>query len=158
MLVVVAAAVVVGLLGSAVLVVLRGARRRLLDEVDVISAVSGGTLPAAYYGLRGERTFEEFPARVLYRNLEADLVKRILSPANWFRLPSGTFGKSDLFAEIYDETVFGGATFAEEMGGWVRDGQVVYREDVTEGLENVVEAFTGMLAGRNFGKVLVKVS
>ena len=94
-------------------VAVNGARRRLLDEVDVISAVSGGTLPAAYYGLRGERTFEEFPARVLYRNLEADLVKRILSPANWFRLPSGTFGKSDLFAEIYDETVFGGATFAD---------------------------------------------
>ena len=49
-------------------------------------------------------------------------------------------------------------TFAEEMSGWLRDGDVRYREDVTEGLENVVEAFTGMLAGRNFGKVLVKVS
>ncbi len=32
-----------------------------------------------------------------------------------------------------------------------------YREDVTVGLENVVEAFNGMLAGRNFGKVLVQV-
>ena len=48
--------------------------------------------------------------------------------------------------------------FVQEMSGWVRDGQVRYREDVTEGLENVVEAFTGMLAGRNFGKALVKVS
>jgi NTE family protein len=90
-----------------------GAKRRLLDEVDVISAVSGGTLPAAYYGLRGDRTFDEFPGRVLYRDLERDLVMRILSPANWVRLPSGTFGKSDLFAEIYDETVFDGATFAD---------------------------------------------
>ena len=35
-------------------------------------------------------------------------------------------------------------------------GQVRYREDVTVGLENVVEAFNGMLAGRNFGKVLVR--
>jgi NTE family protein len=94
-------------------VTVNGARRRLLDEVDVISAVSGGTLPAAYYGLRGEKTFEEFGARMLYRNLERDLVMRILSPINWFRLPSGTFGKSDLFAEIYDETVFDGATFAD---------------------------------------------
>ncbi|MDH4094720.1 MAG: patatin-like phospholipase family protein [Betaproteobacteria bacterium] len=94
-------------------VTVNGTRRRLLDEVDVISAVSGGTLPAAYYGLRGERTFEEFGPRVLYRNLETDLVQRILSPANWFRLPSGTFGRSDLFAEIYDETVFDHATFAD---------------------------------------------
>jgi len=94
-------------------VTVNGVKRRLLDEVDVISAVSGGTLPATYYGLRGEKTFEEFEARVLYRNLERDLVTRILTPTNWFRLPSGTFGKSDLFAEIYDETVFDHATFAD---------------------------------------------
>jgi len=100
-------------------VTVNGVKRRLLDEVDVISAVSGGTLPATYYGLRGEKTFEEFEARVLYRNLERDLVMRILTPTNWFRLPSGTFGKSDLFAEIYDETVFNHATFADlkQAGG-----------------------------------------
>ena len=94
-------------------VTVNGVQRRLLDEVDVISAVSGGTLPATYYSLRGEKTFEEFESRVLYRNLERDLVMRILTPTNWFRLPSGTFGKSDLFAEIYDETVFDRATFAD---------------------------------------------
>src|SRR5512147_1634135 len=91
-------------------VTVNGVKRRLLDEVDVISAVSGGTLPATYYSLRGEKTFEEFESRVLYRNLERDLVMRILTPTNWFRLPSATFGKSDLFAEIYDETVFDHAT------------------------------------------------
>jgi NTE family protein len=94
-------------------VTVRGARRALLDEVDVISAVSGGTLPAAYYGLRGDRTFEEFEARVLSRDLELELVGRIANPVNWFRLPSATFGKSDLFAELYDETVFDGATFGD---------------------------------------------
>jgi len=95
------------------LVTVRGARRALLDEVDVISAVSGGTLPAVYYGLRGEKTFEEFEARVLSRDLELELVARIARPDNWFRLPSATFGKSDLFAELYDETVFDRATFGD---------------------------------------------
>ena len=95
-------------------VVVNGAKRRLLDEVDLISAVSGGTFPATYYALRGEKTFEEFEARVLSRNLEMELVQRIiLNPMNWFRLPSGTFGKSDLFAELYSETVFNRATFAD---------------------------------------------
>jgi NTE family protein len=94
-------------------VTIDGAKRRLLDEVDVISAVSGGTFPAAYYALRGEKTFDEFEAKVLARNFETELVWRILTPKNWFRLPSGTFGKSDLFAEIYDETVFDHATFAD---------------------------------------------
>lgn len=92
-------------------VTIDGVKRRLLDEVDVISGVSGGTLPATYFGLRGEKTFEEFESKVLTRNLEKELALRILSPTNWFRLPSGTFGKSDLFAELYDETVFDGATF-----------------------------------------------
>ena len=94
-------------------VTVNGAKRRLIDEVDVISAVSGGTFPATYYALRGEKTFEEFEAKVLSRNFESELIWRILTPTNWLRLPSGTFGKSDLFAELYDETVFGRATFAD---------------------------------------------
>jgi NTE family protein len=94
-------------------VTINGVKRRLLDEVDVISAVSGGTLPAAYYGLRGEKTFEEFEKRVLSRNLERELALRIATPTNWLRLPSGTFGKSDLFAELYDETVFDHADFGD---------------------------------------------
>jgi NTE family protein len=94
-------------------VTVNGVKRRLLDEVDVISAVSGGTFPATYYALRGEKTFEEFDTKVLSRNFETELVWRILTPTNWFRLPSGTFGKSDLFAELYDETVFDHATFAD---------------------------------------------
>jgi NTE family protein len=51
-------------------VIVNGVKRRLLDEVDMISAVSGGTFPATYYALRGEKTFEEFEAQVLSRNFE----------------------------------------------------------------------------------------
>ncbi|MDB5592280.1 MAG: NADP-dependent oxidoreductase [Enterovirga sp.] len=48
--------------------------------------------------------------------------------------------------------------FLREMAGWIRDGQVRYREDVVEGLERAPEAFMGLLKGRNFGKLLVKVA
>jgi NADPH-dependent curcumin reductase CurA len=48
--------------------------------------------------------------------------------------------------------------FLRRMTPWVREGRVRYREDIVEGLENAPEAFAGMLAGRNFGKLLVKVS
>jgi NADPH-dependent curcumin reductase len=51
-----------------------------------------------------------------------------------------------------------GRDFLRDMSGWVADGSVRYREDVVDGLENAPEAFRGMLAGRNFGKVLVRVS
>ena len=51
-----------------------------------------------------------------------------------------------------------GRDFVREMSGWVADGSVRYREDVVEGLESAPEAFRGMLAGRNFGKLLIRVS
>jgi NADPH-dependent curcumin reductase CurA len=40
---------------------------------------------------------------------------------------------------------------------WVADGTLVYREDVIEGLENAPDALAGILDGRNFGKLLVRV-
>ena len=51
-----------------------------------------------------------------------------------------------------------GRDFLRDMPGWVADGSVRYREDVVEGLQIAPEAFRGMLAGRNFGKVLIRVS
>jgi NADPH-dependent curcumin reductase CurA len=44
------------------------------------------------------------------------------------------------------------------LRGWLREGKLHYREDITEGLENAPEALIAMLDGRNFGKVLVRVS
>jgi NADPH-dependent curcumin reductase len=40
---------------------------------------------------------------------------------------------------------------------WVADGSLIYREDVVERLENAPDALAGMLSGRNFGKLLVRV-
>jgi NADPH-dependent curcumin reductase CurA len=48
--------------------------------------------------------------------------------------------------------------FAREMGSWLKDGRIRYREDVVDGLENAPEAFMGLLKGRNTGKLLVKVA
>jgi hypothetical protein len=48
--------------------------------------------------------------------------------------------------------------FQRDMGAWVREGKIKYREDVVEGLEKAPEAFMGLLKGRNFGKLLVKVA
>ena len=50
------------------------------------------------------------------------------------------------------------AQFLEEMGQWVRDGLIRYREDVWQGLDQAPEAFAAMLRGDNFGKTLVRVS
>jgi len=47
--------------------------------------------------------------------------------------------------------------FRRQMLGWLREGRVRWREDVVEGLRNAPDAFIGLLQGRNFGKLVVKV-
>ena len=49
------------------------------------------------------------------------------------------------------------ADFLRDCGGWVREGRLKYREDIVPGLEKAPEAFIGLLQGKNFGKMLVKV-
>jgi NADPH-dependent curcumin reductase CurA len=48
-------------------------------------------------------------------------------------------------------------SFQAEAAGWLADGSLRHKEDVVEGLENAPEAFFGLLKGKNFGKLLVKV-
>ena len=48
--------------------------------------------------------------------------------------------------------------FHEQMTAWIADGRVRYREDIAEGLDKAPDAFIGMLQGRNFGKLIVRVS
>eukprot|EP01098_Paradermamoeba_levis_P007779 TRINITY_DN323_c0_g2_i4.p1 TRINITY_DN323_c0_g2~~TRINITY_DN323_c0_g2_i4.p1 ORF type:complete len:351 (+),score=125.45 TRINITY_DN323_c0_g2_i4:1279-2331(+) len=48
--------------------------------------------------------------------------------------------------------------FQKEVGGYLREGKVVYKEDVTVGLDGAQEAFVGMLKGKNFGKAVVKIA
>lgn len=47
--------------------------------------------------------------------------------------------------------------FAREASAWVREGKLRYREDIVDGLESAPEAFFGLLEGRNFGKLVVRV-
>jgi len=50
------------------------------------------------------------------------------------------------------------ADFLREVGAGIADGSIRYREDIVDGLENAPEAFIGMLDGRNFGKLFVRVA
>ena len=47
--------------------------------------------------------------------------------------------------------------FKEEMSQWLEEAKITYREDLVEGLENTVESFIGLLEGKNFGKLVMRV-
>jgi NADPH-dependent curcumin reductase CurA len=44
-----------------------------------------------------------------------------------------------------------------ELGGWLRDGRLKFREQVFEGLENAPRAIVALLHGETTGKVLVRI-
>jgi NTE family protein len=81
-------------------VVVNGRRTRLLDEIDVITGVSGGSFTALAYGLYGEKLFAEYERRFLKRDVQGELLARLLAPANWPSLWSEGWGRSELAAQL----------------------------------------------------------
>jgi NTE family protein len=90
-----------------------GEKLRLLDHVDIITGVSGGSFTALAYGLYGDKLFDEYEQRFLKRDVQGEIASRSFNPANWGRLWSTGWGRSELAAELYDEILFDGATFGD---------------------------------------------
>jgi NTE family protein len=88
-------------------------RRRLLDEVDAITGVSGGSFTALAYALYGDRLFSEYEARFLKRDVQGSLLGRVFNPIYWPKLVGGSYGRSELAADYYDQILFEGATFGD---------------------------------------------
>ena len=90
-----------------------GQQFRLLDEVDRINSVSGGSFTAAYYGLFGDEIFAQFKDDFLYRDIEGGLTGRIF---NFFHMIGRQFhavSRTEDAVKLYDEEIFRGKTFAD---------------------------------------------
>jgi len=88
---------------------LQGTERSLLEAVNVISSVSGGSFTSAYYGLYGNRLFEDFEARFLRRNIEGALLRSLFNPLQWF----SSHDRTETAVSYYKENLFGEATFSD---------------------------------------------
>ena len=109
-----------------------GQGRRLMQEVDVVTGVSGGSLTAAYFALRGEDVFKDFKENFLYRNVTLGLVGRMLNPYNMYRVASAFYSKSDLEAEYFDDHLFHGATF-KDINPLKGPALIIQATDITDG-------------------------
>src|SRR5947208_5361898 len=114
-------------------IVWEGNRRRLLDEVDLISSVSGGSFTAAYYALYGDRIFGDFETGFLKRNIQGRLLALYCSPVNWVRLASRKFSRIDMVAEYYDRHLFGGHTFGDLVAQGRRPFLMINATDMSLG-------------------------
>src|SRR5664279_124995 len=92
---------------------LDGRTTRLLDDVEIITGVSGGSFTALAYGLYGDALFRDYPQRFLKNNMQAELLARWLNPVSWLNLATPGWGRSELAAGLYDEILFNSATYAD---------------------------------------------
>ena len=90
-----------------------GRPRSLLDEVDYIAAVSGGSFPAMHYGLYRDASFKTFDEDFLKRDVNAFVYGIYLLPWNWEWLINPLFGTNDAMAAVYDRLMFHGATYGD---------------------------------------------
>ncbi len=90
-----------------------GRQVRVLDAVDVITGISGGSFTALAFGLYGEKLFDVYEHAFLKRDVQGELIARALNPFNWGALASQGWGRSELAADFYDEILFKGATFRD---------------------------------------------
>jgi NTE family protein len=89
--------------------VIDGKPRRMLDEVDTITSVSGGSFTSAYYGLFGDRIFDDFEEVFLKRDLQSQLIYALFNPLRWF----SSKGRTEIAIDAYQETVFHNKTYAD---------------------------------------------
>lgn len=59
---------------------------------------------------------------------------------------------------IFDDYGHRYPEFAKDMSQWLAEGKIKFREDIVDGLENAPQAFIGLLEGKNFGKLIVRVA
>jgi NTE family protein len=100
----------------------KGNKVRLIDEVDVITGVSGGSFTALAYGLYGDKLFDLYEQSFLKRNIQGEIIGRTFNPGYWTKLWSAGWGRSELASQLYDEVLFHDATYADLIRG---DGPLI---------------------------------
>jgi NTE family protein len=114
-------------------IVWEGQPQRLIDQIDMVMGVSGGSLIAAYYTLKGPDGFADFEREFLNARLQSDLLWRLGSPRSLWRLGSSRFGRSDLLQEVLDERLFKGATFGSLSKVARKPFMILYATDMVSG-------------------------
>jgi NTE family protein len=87
-----------------------GHETSLLEKVNLVGGVSGGSIMAAYFSVFGSDGLNQFEQDYLRQDFQDSLISHALRPGNLVSLTSPWFGRSHLLAERLD-TLYQGATF-----------------------------------------------
>ncbi len=125
-------------------------REALKDGIDLyFDNVGGPTLEAALAALRQNGRVVACGAISQYNATEP-----APGPRNLFLVVTRRLRIEGFIVSDHNDRM---PAFLAETAPWVRAGEIRYRETVVDGIENAPEAFIGLLAGDNIGKMLVRV-
>jgi NTE family protein len=111
----------------------QGQTQRLIDQIDLMAGVSGGSMLAAAYALHGADGMALFEREFLHAPLQSLLVQRVASPTTLWRLGSPRYGRSEVLAELLDEKLFKGATYADLSRAGRKPYTIVSASDMATG-------------------------
>lgn len=100
-----------------------GSTHSLFDEIDAISAVSGGSITAAYFGLFGEQIFDDFREKFLEKDVEKEIRDNLFSIDKMDWITAKSYGRGDTLAEYFQLNLFGDRPISELLdreGPWVQ--------------------------------------
>ena len=104
----------------------------LLDEVTLISGVSGGSILAAHYAVFGDESLTRFESDFLLEDFEGGLAQLALSPVRLFRLSSPWYGRGNVLADRLD-ALYRGRTFGDLLARSRGPDLVVTATDLSTG-------------------------
>ncbi len=90
-----------------------GVQRPLVDQVKVVSSVSGGSVVAGWFGLVGPARMDEMKDKFLALDNTSTLVGQAADPITWVRLTFSDFTRIDALSNLLDRELFQNAKFAD---------------------------------------------
>ena len=111
-----AAALTLGTLRALDDVKMSGAGGSLATEVDIISSVSGGSVTAAYFALKGPQGFDYLDQHFIRRNGIDQLILRALNPFTLARLQTDSYSRLDPLIDYFNDVLFHDATYSALLG------------------------------------------
>ncbi|HEY1149379.1 MAG TPA: patatin-like phospholipase family protein [Pseudoduganella sp.] len=109
-----------------------GRQTTLMDQVGLVSGVSGGSVLATYYAAFGDETFTRFEPDFLMQDFQAGLIAQAFSPRSLYRISSPWYGRSNVLAEKLDK-LYRGKTFGELLSERRGPHLLVTATDLTTG-------------------------
>ena len=85
----------------------------LLDNIDLVYGVSGGSVLAAYFSLEGRDVVPKFEENFLKKDFQREIISQVFSLSNLPRLTSPQFGRSDLLQEQFNLALYKKKTFGD---------------------------------------------